>query len=314
MMEGSTLELEKTPCCVCGSASSETIAEGEDFEYDTVPGPFRYQKCTQCGHHYLNPRPTPRELERIYPESYGNYSNSERFSLTFALKATMESFFLKKLFRTGKAPDAILDVGCGDGRLLEIIRKIVPANTVTEGIEISGKAAQQAIRKGFSVKTGSIEQVSLEPASMDYIFMIQVIEHLHNPKETLHKLYKSLKKGGLIIIETPDTTCLDYHLFKKRHWGGYHFPRHFNLFNTKNLEKFLSSVGLTTVSTCNKLQPVHWVWSIHHILQEWTGKNSFTNSFNIKNTLWMSFFTLIDAIQLYTSGKSSNQRIIAHKQ
>lgn len=300
-------------CCVCNSNDAITISEGIDFEYETVTDNFRFSKCNKCKHVYLNPRPTPLSLNLIYPSNYGNYSNSQKFSIPFAVKSYFEYQFIKNLFKTGNEPTSILDVGCGDGRLLNIIKKTVSDKCKLEGIEISDHASNNAQKKGFDVITGSIESINLEPNKYDYIFMIQVIEHLHMPVNSIIKLKNSLKKGGIIVIETPDTDCLDFKIFYKRYWGGFHYPRHFNLFNKRNLSILIKNNNLVLLKSYNKLQPVHWIWSFHHIFKEMIGVNKFTNSFNIKNPFWMIIFSFIDFIQLFFLKKTSNQRLICKR-
>ena len=305
--------LEHVNCCVCNSNSSEIISNGVDFEYNTVTNNFSFHRCNICGHNYLNPRPSSSDLGKIYPSNYGNYSNSKKFSVTFFVKGILESLFLKKLFNIGNKPESVLDVGCGDGRLLKIIQSTVRHDCILEGVEISDTASTGAKKLGFQVYNGSVEKIELKPDFYDYIFLIQVIEHLHDPIKSIAKLRGSLKKGGILVIETPDTDCLDYKIFFNRYWGGFHYPRHFNLFNKKNLSTILSADKFEMILISNKLQPVHWLWSVHHFLKEKFGNNILTKSFNIKNILWITFFTVIDSIQLFFLKKSSNQRIVCKK-
>lgn len=307
------IKKETVNCCICNSHDSVIISHGKDFEYDTVTDNFTFHKCSNCNHTFLNPRPSSKSLQIIYPKCYGNYCNSQKFSLAFTVKSYIESNFTKKLFQIGNPPTSILDVGCGDGRFLQTIRKHIRRNCILEGLEISEDASKNAKQAGFKVYDESIEKINLTPSSYDYIFMIQVLEHLHEPIESIKKIYTALKNGGILIIETPDTDCLDFKIFSKRYWGGFHYPRHFNLFNKKNLCHILVKCGFKIINKKNKLQPVHWIWSFHHVLEEKFGKNIFSNSFNIKNSFWIVFFTIIDSIQLYFFGKSSNQQIICQK-
>ena len=70
----------------------------------------------------------------------------------------------------------------------------------------------------------------------DIINLSSVIEHLEYPSKNLI-LLKKLKRGGLIIIKTPNWKSLEG-IFKKN-WINYDIPRHIHVFSSKNLKKFL---------------------------------------------------------------------------
>ena len=60
-------------------------------------------------------------------------------------------------------------------------------------------------------------------------------------------------------IETPEIEGWDYHLFRKRYWGGYHIPRHFYLFNRATLTRLLREEGFEIVSVRSIPSPAFWV-------------------------------------------------------
>ncbi|MEO6683110.1 MAG: methyltransferase domain-containing protein, partial [Ginsengibacter sp.] len=62
-------------------------------------------------------------------------------------------------------------------------------------------------------------------------------EHVESPDKVLLGINRLLKPGGILLIVTDNTDSLDFGYFKKRYWGGYHFPRHWNLFNKKSIAK-----------------------------------------------------------------------------
>src|SRR5271166_6725110 len=69
------LVLVDTECAICHSRDASLEASGPDFEHDTVPGEFHFVRCRSCEHIYLNPRPSMRDVARIYPPDYYAYSS-----------------------------------------------------------------------------------------------------------------------------------------------------------------------------------------------------------------------------------------------
>ena len=308
-----TIATETVSCCVCASGEHTEVGSGRDFEYGSYDNPWTFVECAGCGHHYLRVRPRMETLSTIYPANYGNYSNSEKPGLTFKLKALLERRTLRRLARLTRSNPAIYDIGCGDGRLLDSLKAAFPQAQSLVGCEIAPFAADAATRKGYAVGIGSFESISTEPESYDLIFLVQVLEHLSDPDAAIQKIAGMLRPGGLAVFETPSTECLDFRLFRKRYWGGYHFPRHFNLFKRENAERLLAKAGLTPVSHRVKLQPVHWVWTAHHWLQEMGAPAWLHRSLNIKNPFWIGLGTAIDSIQVGLLRRSSNMQIIARK-
>jgi SAM-dependent methyltransferase len=303
---------ETVLCCLCGSGEHTIVGAGRDFEYRSCSTDWKFVRCAGCGHHYLRERPSQEALTTVYPPHYGNYANSANPGLAFRLKAAMERHTLRRL-TAGQKVTAVFDVGCGDGRLLDVVKGACPTANRLAGCEISSFAAQNARKKGYDVEIGSFESLAFASDSFDLVALIQVLEHLCDPPGAIHKIAGMLRAGGRVLIETPSTDCLDFRLFKRRHWGGYHFPRHFNLFVREHVEKLLRAAGLEPISYAVKLQPVHWVWTAHHWFEEKGAPAYFYSAFHIKNPFWLSLATLIDAPQVLLSGKSSNMQIVAQK-
>ena len=107
--------------------------------------------------------------------------------------------------------------------------------------------------------------------------------------------------------------CLDFALFRRRYWGGYHFPRHFNLFDPAGLSRLLGETGFEVQSIKPKLQPVHWAWSFHHAFQERGFPDWWTRLFHIKNAPVMAACSAIDLVQFLPLRRTSNMQVIARK-
>ncbi|MFQ5732846.1 MAG: class I SAM-dependent methyltransferase [Planctomycetaceae bacterium] len=271
-------------------------------------------RCCNCGHCYLNPVPDPSELPTIYPPNYGNYSNSVDAGVSFRLKGWLEGKFLLAPMDSGLPENAaVLDIGCGDGRLLDGVRNHCPRAADLEGVEISEVAAEAAGKKGYVVHLGSFDEIQFPGNRYDLVFLIQVIEHVFDPVAAVRKIHALLKPGGWVVFETPSVRCVDFALFKRRFWGGYHFPRHINLFEPGSFRKMLASQGFDVASIKHKLQPVHWIWTCHHFFKSRGFPGWWTKSFHIKNVLWLTVFSCVDLLQLLFLRRSSNMQIIAQK-
>ena len=62
-----------------------------------------------------------------------------------------------------------------------------------------------ARKKGYDIQVGSFESLTFPPDSFDLIFLIQVLEHLSDPRSAVEKIARMLRPGGRVMIETPST-------------------------------------------------------------------------------------------------------------
>jgi len=287
--------LTSTNCCVCGRNNPKTIGIGRDFEYHTSPQEFVAMRCHSCSHIYLNPRPLASEFGKIYPPSYHAFDFSEKnYGLVYRVRSRLEaSRFIK---RCRNLPDDanILDVGCGDGFHLDLFRKYGKKSWKVEGIDIDKRAVDAARSLGFNVHLGSVEEIELPDNSYDLVFMIQTIEHVEKPNNVLRAIFRLLKKNGRLVIITDNTGSVDFTLFKKSYWGGYHFPRHLNLFNKRSLSMLGENAGFQVESIKTIVSPVNWVYSIHNLLVSWGAPQWLINRFTLKSTVSLTLFTVLD--------------------
>ncbi len=103
----------------------------------------------------------------------------------------------------------ILDIGCGRGEFLELLRD---NGIIGHGIDINEEMVKFCISKGFDVeKNDAVSYLEkLEDGSLDGIIMDQVIEHLdsHYIIKLLKLCYQKLNFGYYIVIETVNPLSL----------------------------------------------------------------------------------------------------------
>lgn len=289
------LRMIPTRCCVCADDDAEPIAVGEDFEYRTSRDSFLAMRCRGCGLFYLNPRPDVSELPRIYPPSYHAFDFSpERFGLIYKVRRRLEARRLLSWCR-GLPDDArILDVGCGDGFHLKLLRDFGKPSWRLEGVDCSSAAVACARRAELEVHEGKVESLGLPQNVYHLALVIQTIEHIENPLETLAAVRSLLRKGGSVVIVTDNTSSLDCKLFRGRHWGGFHFPRHWNLFNRDAMHRLAKNADLDVVHIGTQVSPVNWVYSLRNLLVDWGAPAWAYKRFSLQSPVALAVFTLLD--------------------
>ncbi len=305
------ISTDDVSCPSCNNSSFRLVGKSIDFEYYTCQNEFIFVQCLVCSCTYIKNRPTNENLSVIYPPHYHNYSPTSSINFVYKVKNFIDSWGFKKTLP--ECATSFLDVGCSSGRMLSLAKKNMPPNSLIEGIEITEEAAKSAIMNGFKVHIGSVDNISLHLNNYDFVYMQQVIEHLSNPRAALENLYLAMKKGGKLVVETPTNESLDYKIFKKRYWGGYHCPRHFVIFNSESLVNLAHVVGFCLVKVKYKPQPVHWIWTLHHYLKDKSYPNWIVSRFHMTNTFLVVIFTLLEFLLLFFRFKSSNMSIVLQK-
>ena len=95
----------------------------------------------------------------------------------------------------------ILDIGCGDAKLMRQLENNIKAST--HGIEINRDLALQAISNGFNVVHGNAENDLSQYSnnSFDYVILSQTLQAMIKPKEILSEL---LRIGSKAIVSFPN--------------------------------------------------------------------------------------------------------------
>lgn len=289
------LRLEFAVCCLCGTDDSVPIAVGEDFEYRTCPDELLMVKCRRCGLVYLNPRPAPDEGERIYPNNYHAFQfESADFGIIHKVRRWLESRRLMFWCRNLTEHANILDVGCGDGFHLELLRAFGRPGWTLEGIDLDPRAVRAAQTRGLNVLQGDLETLDLPADRYHLILLIMTLEHLQNPLATLRRVTELLAPSGRVVLVTDNTGSPDFALFGGRHWGGYHFPRHTYLFNRVTIRRLAASSGLSVERLVTGASPVNWVYSLRNWLDDWGGPRWLLPVLSLKSTAALTVFTAWD--------------------
>src|SRR5207237_6502388 len=136
---------------------------------------------------------------------------------------------LQSLALVQRRPVRLFDIGAGDCRRFDATASVGPFSF--HGVELNGRMAARACEAGYDVTHSAFEDYDSgeRAGTMDVVIINHVIEHVLDPEDTLRKAYRLLSDGGILYGRTPKLDGVDRRLFG-RYWGGYHFPRHVELF------------------------------------------------------------------------------------
>jgi len=314
-------------CNVCGSTAQPLpIGFAQDHEYESTEIAFRVVRCMNCGLVYLRPRPAESELGRIYPPTYYSYHSIgniegedgrpsfvqrlfyERNKKTLRAKLVRSGVLLNSLSR----PARVLDVGCGVGTQLDLFKELLPSADL-HGVEIGERAVKKTRERGHVAHLGRFEDIVLPLNYFDVVYSSHVIEHVTDPRRFLEKCNAVSSPAATIIIETPNTDSVEFDIFKGRHWGGYHAPRHFYLFDPRNMALLGQRTGLKAAVVQPYPSPIFWNWTCHSVLTAVAGKRVADIIFppvtifygGVRSFFILGFFTVLEGLILKFSGRAS---------
>lgn len=223
---------------------------------------YDYHSCVACHFVFQYPLPSSEKIATFYPDDYSVYEEQSRLKLISGIrKSILKKYYgyshlstsvfndlvspVLKLFnqkfevsytKNGK----LLDVGCGNGRYLDGMKKL---GWQTQGVEFNASAVEVCKLSGLTVHHGDLFSAHFESNNFDVINVSHVIEHVPNPVAFFTELARVLKPNGSLVIKTPNSLALGRKLFNTN-WYANDVPRHLYLFSYQNLSVLANNCGL----------------------------------------------------------------------
>jgi SAM-dependent methyltransferase len=138
----------------------------------------------------------------------------------------------------------LLEIGCAYGFFLQEARRHFDVS----GIELAKDAAAYCRRSGLNVLQGGVDEDKFRRLGMmDVIILLDVIEHLPNPKETIELCSHHLSPGGVLLLTTGDFGSVVARVAGAK-WRLMTPPQHLWFFTRESFRRFAESAGLEFVS------------------------------------------------------------------
>ena len=178
---------------------------------------------------FVNPRPAPHEIAKFYPPEFYDV-NIAPDKLLLEKEAALRA---KAGLFTGIQPGRLLDLGCGKGEFLFWMNR--------QGWGVQGLEFSRVPPNVFDMPIfyGRLESAPFSAQSFDAITMWAVLEHVHNPVETLKGVARLLRPTGRVFILVPNFRSLPARIM--RHDD---VPRHLLMFTPATLSAAAAAGGL----------------------------------------------------------------------
>lgn len=215
--------MENYTCRICGARPTEEEAILVPEMMYGSGEKFAYFECPKCG--TLQILSIPDNLGQYYGDSYYSYNNETALSDEIS---------------DDKDDRAVLDVGCGSGRLLINLYNSGMTNLtgcdpfIAHDIDYDGKI--RIFKKTIHEMQGKY----------DLIYLIDSFEHMTDPHEVMDSLKRLLSDDGMIIIAIPVYPNIAYDEFGV-YWYQLDAPRHIHLYSESAIAYLAQNHGLDAV-------------------------------------------------------------------
>jgi SAM-dependent methyltransferase len=225
-------------------------------------------QCRNCGLWFANPQPTADELAQFY----ASYDDGDQW------RSGEENFNrgIRKAILRFKREGAVLDVGCGSGNFLRCMREAGFSVTGIEPSKTGSKYGETV--QGIEIFNGMAEEYLFENAGrrFDVVTLLNVLEHLTDPKETLLKIKELMAPGAVLAVVVPDARfhallgsirralgISDPYWLGRNHGflSGFKLPDHLSSFGPHTISLLLQRCGFRIGAIENA--PVVWNGQAH---------------------------------------------------
>lgn len=227
-------------CPACGETARAVVRE-----YRSSQGQrFSYRECLVCGLQRIDPWPDAATLAAAYSERYYGGGTTKFVRVLEFLRNAFCRLRVRRVLReSGISRGHVLDIGCGNGKFLELMSQ---AGWEISGTEIRGTAYARA-EKVAGIHLYPVEEgmrLPLADASVDVVTIWHVLEHVSDPKALLAECRRVMKEGGMLLVEVPNVGSWQAR-WSGRKWFHLDPPRHFYEFTDASLRRMLDQAGFT---------------------------------------------------------------------
>jgi SAM-dependent methyltransferase len=248
--------MPKMICKICANSENNKQFQIREM-YFGFRDEFTYFECSTCG--CLQIVGIPTDMEKYYPPNYFSFEEIQPSNLiTRFLVRSRDRYtlfhkgylgkllckrypndMLKAIAKAGiNSESRILDVGCGSGGLLSILRNAGIKNLVG----IDPYLSHEVIEGGFQILKKTLYDLPNDQ-EFDLIMFNHSLEHISGQLETITKASSLLAENGVCLVRIPLKTEYLWNLYGVN-CVQIDAPRHFFLHTMKSFDLLVNRAGL----------------------------------------------------------------------
>jgi SAM-dependent methyltransferase len=196
---------------------------------------------------FVNPRPTSTAIESavrtgIHGEDAGYLDvRTKRIEARVSLYRKRFARIFADVWSKG-VPVSWLDVGAGNGEIVEAITTLAPVGSRVEGVEPMEAKASRARARGLNVQTSYLNP---DHPKVDFISVVDVFSHIPEFGGFLADVRNVLLPRGELFIETGNLADLER---REEFSGELGLPDHLVFAGRTQLDRYLHGAGFEVVS------------------------------------------------------------------
>lgn len=226
-------------CPLCGEDREAVLFDTRDYNQGFA-GSFRFVRCRSCDLIYQNPCARGAALMALYPRTYVTPALYSRRALEQRIALPVHGVRARKIEQYLQG-GAFFEIGCGGGLFAKFMER---RGWSVSGIDASLENVDYARRRLglLGIEHAQWPPESGLPQGADVVAMIHLLEHLHDPVQALQAARRMIRRGGLLVVETPNTESWPFRLFGRRAFMV-EAPRHLSLFSSSTLDECARRAG-----------------------------------------------------------------------
>ncbi len=246
-------EVHPAPCCrICGGGLLRALGSVPGYVDGTS---YNVSECSECRSQSVEGHAPDTLYNAIYKnrsvldgylryESYAKHVRRWRKPLRSLAHCEAiyygVSFLLQQEGGSSRDLPEILDIGSGLGYLTAALRQEGYAAT---GVDVSSEAVASA-REMFGpwYTAMPVEELHQEHlSSKDIVLAMEVIEHVHSPRDFLESLVAIMRPGGRLIMSTPSRDYFEGEVV----WSTDLPPIHLHWISKEGLRRLAAQLDLS---------------------------------------------------------------------